>query len=260
MVKKLGRKQSLSNEDWLNTTANIESLVTFEEISAVEQQAVADILAQAKGKKVAYAWSGGKDSIVLGALCEQAGITDCVLGISNLEFPAFLDWVDKNKPAGLEIMNTGIDMEWLAKNQHLIFPDAPGLARWCEEIHIKVQTLYFRQQNLDMLLLGRRKAEGNFCGRGGNIYTNGKGITYFSPLSDWSHEHILAYIHYNKLPLPPFYEWVNGYKRGTHAWPMRPGCKTKEEGWRETYIIAPEIVKAAAEHIESAKAFLEGVE
>ena len=41
--------------------------------------------------------------------------------------------------------------------------------------------------------------------------TDGKGITRFSPLSDWSHEHILAFIHYHQLPLPPIYGWANGY-------------------------------------------------
>jgi len=255
----LGRKQSISNEQWIKAMGDIKNIVTEAEIKNLEKQTITDIKAKTKNKKSAYAWSAGKDSIVLGALCEKAGITACVMGVCNLEFADFMAWVDQNKPSGLQIINTGLDMDWLEKNQDLIFPDAAGLARWCREIHIKAQTIYFKEHKLDVLLQGRRKADGNFVGRGDNIYTNGKGITDYSPLSDWPHEMVLAYIAYNSLSLPPIYDWVNGYKRGTHAWPMRPGCKTKEEGWQEIYEIDPAIVTNAAQRIESAKKFLGGI-
>jgi len=256
----LGRKSTLTNEQWLTAVANIKSIVSADEINQLEKDTISEIKTKAEGKKAAYAWSGGKDSIVLSALCEKAGIADCVMGVCNLEFAEFTTWVEQNKPTGLEIINTGLNMDWLEKNQDLIFPDAAGLARWCREIHIKAQTMYFKKHKLDVLLQGRRKADGNFVGRGDNIYTNGKGVTNYSPLSDWSHEMLLAYIAYNNLPLPPIYDWVNGYKRGTHAWPMRPGCKTKNEGWQEIYEIDPAIVIDAAQRIESAKEFLGGVE
>jgi 3'-phosphoadenosine 5'-phosphosulfate sulfotransferase (PAPS reductase)/FAD synthetase len=257
--KKLGKKNTLTNEQWLEAVANIKNLVSLDELKKLEKKTIADIKAAVKGKKAAYAWSGGKDSLVLAALCEKAKVADCVLGRCNLEFQPFMEWIDENKPAGLEIINTGLDMEWLVKNQNLIFPDAAGLAAWCQAIHLKAQTQYYRKHNLDALILGRRKADGNFVGRGSNIYTNGKGVTNFSPIADWSHEMVLAYIAYYEIPLPPIYDWINGYKRGTHAWPMRPGCKTKEEGWREIHAIDPALVEGAAEHIPAAKQFLEGV-
>ena len=101
--------------------------------------------------------------------------------------------------------------------------------------------------------------DGNFVGRGDNIYTNGKGVVNFSPLAKWSHEMVLAYIAYHELPLPPIYGWINGYKRGTHAWPMRPGCKTKEEGWQEIHSIDPTLVEAAVRaDIKSAIEFMKG--
>ena len=73
-------------------------------------------------------------------------------------------------------------------------------------------------------------------------------------------EHILAYIHYHQLPLPPIYGWKNGYLCGTHPWPARQWTGSIENGWREVYDIDPGIVLAAAEKIDSARAFLKGVQ
>ena len=107
-----------------------------------------------------------------------------------------------------------------------------------------------------MLLLGRRKADGNYVGKSDNIYTNAQGITRYSPLSEWTHEQILAYIHYYKLSLPPIYEWKNGYLCGTHPWPARQWTGSIENAWKEVYEIDSSIVFHAAEYFESAKAFL----
>lgn len=109
----------------------------------------------------------------------------------------------------------------------------------------------------DMLLLGRRRADGNYVGKGSNIYTDGKGVTRYSPLSDWSHEAILAFIHYHKVPVPPIYEWQNGYSCGTHPWPARQWTGSVENGWKEVFEIDGRIVIDAAKTIPSAREFLE---
>src|SRR5690606_40965866 len=79
------------------------------------------------------------------------------------------------------------------------------------------------------------------------------------PLSDWRHEHILAYIHYHRLALPPIYDWPDGYRLGTHPWPARQHTRSVEDGWRQIYFIDPSIVISAAAKIESAQAFLGGL-
>ena len=124
----------------------------------------------------------------------------------------------------------------------------------------RAQREYFKAHELDVIILGRRRADGNYVGRNSNIYTDGKGVTRFSPLAAWKHEHILAYIHYHQLPLPPIYGWKNGYLCGTHPWPARQWTGSIENGWREVYDIDPSIVLAAAEKIDSARAFLKGVQ
>lgn len=255
----LGKKQRTSNDDWLNMVSIIKSCVLESDIKKLEAETIEDIINKTKGKKAAYAWSAGKDSIVLGALCEKAGITDCMLGICNLEYPAFINWINDNKPAGLEIINTEQDMAWLIKHPEMLFPDAAMASRWFSIVQHRAQNKYFAEHKLDVILLGRRKADGNYVGKGSNIYTDGKGTTRFSPLSEWTHEQLLAYIAYNNLKLPPIYGWVNGYKCGTHPWPARQWTGSTENAWQEIYSIDPVIVQEAAVHFESAKLFLEGL-
>ena len=257
----LGRKQSIDNSAWLEAVATIEDAVSREELDALTAAAVADIKAHTEGKAAAYAWSAGKDSIVLGKLCEAAGVTDCMIGVCDLEYPAFAAWIEEHKPAGCEVINTHQDIDWLVKHQEMLFPkDSAAAGRWFSIVQHRAQREYFKAHELDVIILGRRRADGNYVGRNSNIYTDGKGVTRFSPLAAWSHEHILAFISYHKLPLPPIYGWKNGYLCGTHPWPARQWTGSIENGWREVYDIDPSIVIAAAEKIDCARTFLKGVQ
>lgn len=257
----LGRKQNIKNDAWLEAVANIEDAVSRQELDALVDATVEDIRAKTSGKNAAYAWSAGKDSIVLGKLCEMAGVTSGMIGVCNLEYPAFMKWVDENKPEGCEVINTGQDLEWLSKHPEMLFPqNSTTAARWFSIVQHRAQREYFAAHDLDIIILGRRRADGNYVGRKSNIYTDGKGVTRYSPLADWSHEHILAFIHYHRLPLPPIYGWHNGYLCGTHPWPARQWTGSEENGWREVYNIDKEIVITAAERLPGAKAYMEVAE
>lgn len=254
----LGRKQRIKNSEWLNAMENIESLVSKKDLESLVKKTVADIKKKTKGKKAAFAWSAGKDSLVLGQICHMAGINACVLVVCNLEYPAFLKWVEGNKPPELEIINTGQDLRWLSNHPHMLFPqDSKTAAQWFHIVQHRGQARYYKDHELDVLLLGRRRVDGNYVGKGENIYTNGQGVTRYSPLSEWSHEQVLAFIHYYNVALPPIYEWKNGYLCGTHPWAARQWTGSVENGWKEIYEIDRSVVKEAAEHIPSAKAFLE---
>lgn len=193
MEKVLGRKQNIRNEDWINAMQHIEDLVKKEELDTLVDQTVSEILEQTEGKKAAFAWSGGKDSLVLERVCEMAGIHECIMAVCNLEYPAFMEWVESHKPEKLEIINTGQNMDWLLKHQNMLFPQKSNVAaQWFHMVQHRGQARYYKTHDLDMLLLGRRRVDGNYVGKGSNIYTDGKGVTRYSPLSDWSHEAILA--------------------------------------------------------------------
>lgn len=256
----LGRKQRIKNSDWIGTFGKIEQLVSKKELDQLVEKTVKEIKKKTKGKKAAYAWSGGKDSLVLGEICQRAGITPCVLVICNLEYQAFIEWVEAHKPQELSVINTGQDIKWLAGHLQMLFPqDSKFAARWFQIVQHRGQTKYYKEQGLDMLLLGRRRADGNYVGKGDNIYTNGQGVTRYSPLSDWTHEQVLAYIHYYNLEMPPIYDWKNGYLCGTHPWPARQWTGSVENAWAEIREIDSSIVAEAAEHIQSAKDFLENL-
>lgn len=254
MTGTLGRKQRIKNSDWIEVLGKIEQLISRTELDQLVNDTVKEIREKTVGKNAAFAWSGGKDSLVLEKVCYMADVNACMLVICDLEYQAFLQWVTDNMPPKLSIINTGQNIEWLAAHPQMLFPqDSKTAAQWFHMVQHRGQAQYYKENNLDIMLLGRRKADGNYVGKGDNIYTNGQGITRYSPLSGWSHEQILAFIHYYNVALPPFYKWQNGYLCGTHPWAARQWTGTEENGWKEIYEIDQEIVKEAAKTFSGAR-------
>lgn len=257
MTGTLGRKQRIKNSDWIEVLGKIEQLISRTELNQLVNDTVKEIREKTVGKNAAFAWSGGKDSLVLEKVCYMADVNACVLVICDLEYQAFLQWVTDNMPPELSIINTGQNIEWLTAHPQMLFPqDSKTAAQWFHMVQHRGQAQYYKENNLDIMLLGRRKADGNYVGKGDNIYTNGQGITRYSPLSDWSHEQILAFIHYYNVALPPFYKWKNGYLCGTHPWAARQWTGTEENGWKEIYEIDQEIVKEAAKTFSGARKYI----
>ena len=256
----LGRKQTSKNSDWLYAMEHIEELISRREVNNYANIAIERIANAAKGKKAAYAWSAGKDSIVLGKLCEQAGVKDCFFGHCDLEFPAYLDWALSHKPEGCEVINTGIDLDWLAQHPELMFvDDAASLNRWYGMLQRKTFTTYFEEHGADVLIVGHRVMDGNTCGKDYTIRKK-SGETRFSAIGDWPHEAVLGFIHYNGLELPPTYQWEDGWVFGPTPWPIWGRPDSHEAGFKLIYDLDPSIVVKAAEKIPAARAFLEGRE
>ncbi len=230
----LGRKQRIKNDEWIEAIGKIEQTVSWKELDQLVNKTVKDIKKKTKRKKAAYAWSGGKDSLVLGEICQQAGINSCVLVVCNLEYKAFTEWVEAHKPPELSVINTGQDMKWLAGHLQMLFSqDSKYVALWFQIVQHRGQAKYYKENQLDMLLLGRRRADGDYVGT--------------------------AYIHYHKLVMPPIYDWKNGYLCSTHPWPARQWTGGIENAKAEIYEIDSSIVTEAAEHTQSAEEFLENL-
>lgn len=260
MTRILGRKQRIDNTQWLEAAARVEELVSRAELDEAVAAATEEIKRTVAGKKTAFAWSGGKDSLVIEGICKDLGIEDCVFGHNELEYPAFLSWCMKHKPGKCEVINTGQNLDWLAVRPAMLFPNSSAVvSRWFELVQKTAIRRYSNAHQLDMIIVGHRKADGNFVGRGSNICSNSAGVTRFSPLADWPHELVLAYIHYRNIPIPPIYGWKDGYRCGTHPWPSRMGMESVADGWSDVYGIDPSIVEQAATKIDSAARFLEGV-
>jgi hypothetical protein len=106
-----------SNSLWQEVFDNIEDYVSKKEVESFASDTISDIRSTIKGKKSAYGWSAGKDSIVLDDLCRKAGMKKSVMAMTQLEFPAFVNWVLANKPEGCEIRITHHNLKWLAQHQ-----------------------------------------------------------------------------------------------------------------------------------------------
>jgi 3'-phosphoadenosine 5'-phosphosulfate sulfotransferase (PAPS reductase)/FAD synthetase len=259
-------RQFATNEQFQHAWQNIEDIISFSEIDALIASTLDEIAQVTKDKKVAYAWSGGKDSQALSAVLSIEAVARglrferCMIALADdFEFPAFLEWLDEYMPEQCSQITTNTTWAWLKKNPHMLFPNDTKLTgRWFKKVQHSGQETYFHQENLDMLILGRRRADGNYVdkGDGTGIYSNARGVTYYSPLRHWTHEQVLAACHYYLMPLPPFYEWENGWRNGTGPWPAREDTKTIANGWRMVYGIDPDIVTEAANHLPSARDFL----
>lgn len=260
----LGRRYRVKPEHWTEVWRNIERYVSRDEVAAASAQKVREIRRITAGKKCAIAWSGGKDSLVVQELAARAGIRQGVFAYTKLEYPAFMKWVLEHKPADVEAVCSGQDLAWLARNPDFLFPGnkkRQNIARWYSIVQHACQNRYYREHQLDMLLLGRRLADGNIVKRneaGDFVYTNGQGITLYNCIAEWPHELTLGFIVYNKIPMPPVYEWKDGFYLGTHSWNQRdPRDNSDLTAWREVYEIDPSIVKEAAAYFPAAKLVME---
>lgn len=212
------------------------------------------------GKKVAVSWSGGKDSIVVQHMCQQIGIKRVFWIRTNLEYPEVIRWIDKYGPDNLEVVNTGQDLKWLAKNQHMLFPQHKKIALiWFRIVQNAGQKWYFENNEIDMLLAGGRIKDGNKPGEDG-MNLDEHGVIRYAPIYDWNHEDVLAYVEYFNIKWPPLYQWANGFQVGTGPWAAREYTGSIQNGWKEIYNINPLIVKKSAKYITSASEFLKNLD
>lgn len=256
----LPRKQASDQADWLTALASAQADPrTPERASELVEKAAADVRARLGlfGRKPAYGWSGGKDSLVLEVVCAAAGIDDGVLVISDLEYPAFLAWATDNMPHGLSVEVRPWDLSWLAKHPEMLFPTTSAVAsRWFSGVQHWGQRRYVARRSVDVLLMGRRRSDGNYCGKGSDAYRDKAGFVRWSPIAHWSHEDVLTVLAGYSIGLPPCYTWPRGFRVGTGSWAARQWCPTPAEGWAEVYSIDPTVVEGAASMIPSAAVFL----
>jgi 3'-phosphoadenosine 5'-phosphosulfate sulfotransferase (PAPS reductase)/FAD synthetase len=252
------RKQALADAAaWQATRDRAREEWPDARLDELLEQTVTAVRAATRGKRAAYGWSGGKDSIALGHVAELAGVEDSCMAMSNLEFPAFLAWVTDHMPDGLTVVNTGHGLAWLARNPRMLFPQGEPGWRWFKEINHAGQRRYYHAHKLDILLLGRRHADSNFCGpKGKHVYTDREGITRYSPLATWSHTAVFALIEREQLPMPPVYDWPRGYQVGTGAWPARQWTRDQDHGFEEVWTIDPDVIRAAAPELPAAADWL----
>lgn len=239
------QKQRSTQADWVGAVRDAYQRPDVPRARRLVEGAVAWLRQATEGYHVAYGWSGGKDSQGLRIVCEAAGITECVLVISELEYPAFLTWATDHMPWGCTVEARPLDLAWLARNPDMLFPaDAKTAARWFRLVQHTGQRAYARQAGIDALVLGRRTADGNHTG--GGRYRDRAGFDRISPIAGWSHEDLLCVLGAHRAPLPPCYGWPRGFRVGTGAWPARQWTRDRAHGWREVASIDAGVAELAA--------------
>tara|TARA_R110001592_G_scaffold87052_2_gene256965 strand:+ start:6515 stop:7297 length:783 start_codon:yes stop_codon:yes gene_type:complete len=254
----LGRKQKEKNENFVNTFDNIESIISKGELDNAIDMTVQIMKKDIGNKKWGVAWSGGKDSVVLDMVCQEIGQFPSCIGMTNeLEYPEFMQFVTDYMPNDLKVYTSGHTLKWLSDNLEWLFPkDSQQAAKWFKAIQHKAQNDFFKDKNLDMLLTGRRKLDMNYIGKNQQYKNKSTGVVRYSPLSEWSHELILAAIKYYDLPVSPSYSWKNGWVVGSGCWAARQWTGSTRQGWTEIYEIDPSIVHKASRYIKSAEHYV----
>ena len=261
MKKVLKTKLAKGNSNQLraHVFGNIADYISRDEVQEATENVVHEMCEVTDGKKVAFGWSAGKDSIVIADLCKLAGINNSIMALSRLEFPEFERWAKANRPGNCQIIYTKHDIRWLSEHQDRLFPESSkGDNIWFQEIQRDSIKRYYRENSLDMMVLGRRTADGNSIPQ--KIQKKKDGQVTYCPIRDWPHELLLGYIVYNELPSPPLYDWEDGWVYGTHPWPLRKQRPPSVMGsWKSVYDIDHTVVERASEYIESARIFLDSI-
>lgn len=261
-AQRLNRKQVSPNQDqWWDIWHRCDRMVSREHVNARVKRAAGMIdtlrtVLPGHGR-VAFAWSGGKDSLALEIVCREAGIKECVFVITDLEWPEFLQWATDNMPDGCSVVHRPeINLPWLADHPDMLFPpDAQASGKWFANVQHVGQRSYYLAAELDLILMGRRRLDGNYTGKTGLTASRSRGRTY-NPLYDWSHEETLALLKHYRVNMPPTYSWPRGFQVGTGPWPARQFCRDVNHGWWEVQKIDPSIVHQAAKVLPSAAEYL----
>lgn len=260
----LTKKQRVKdNEEWLNAFNHCTDKISLSEIKELEHNTIKLIKDVAKKYvNVCSGWIAGKDSLALDRVLSKAGIDYTpVMWQGVNQYPAMARWIAYNKPDNLIIETIDkFTLEFLNEHPDYLFCQNGTRQKWMAEKWRRYKA-DIKKHGFDLFIVGRRIKDGNICGSKESGYVVSKEFDTFSPLAEWTHEHVLAYIKYENIQLPPLYKWDRGFLIGSVAmgeWTERPALNmTVSQVWEELYAIDKSIVLNAADTLKSAKEFLE---
>lgn len=254
-------KRNSTELEWNDAVSNPK--VSKEHVDQLLSKTISEINTFIGNKKVAVAYSGGKDATVLLEVMKRSNVPFSVFNVlTEVEYPQFRKWLDDQDIPNYQEVIVPIDWQWVNKNEHMLFPRDSKLAgRWYQIVQHKGQKHYATNNDIDVLILGRRKADGNYVGPKGKNYYKKKTESFyrFSPISDWTHEEAMAFINYYNLDLAPIYKYPNGFRNGTHPIPARVNTTSDKEALDELMQIDKKIVEDMAKNnVKIAVEYLEG--
>lgn len=262
------RKRQATTEQWLEAWQHANAVPDHagaHELVAIAVDRVRAAVAKTGARRPAYAWTGGKDSLGLEIVCRAAGVNVAMIGCTRLEYPSMERWIDAHAPPGLDVQRMPFDLAWLAARQErwcLPYTQKDAYL-WYSAVNWNSQRAWCERTGCDLLLNGRRKADGNNMGRGGYQETKySSGTVKFAPCGDWTHEDLLNVLVVHRVELPPIYQHARGWLVGSGCWAKRRALQdgdtvNRHETWREVWCADRDVVREAAGTIVGARRFLE---
>lgn len=199
--------------------------ITYEQIKLLTKNTIRrlkQVLGDNKYQSIGLAWSGGKDSIVLSHLLDNHQIyyDKSIIALYHYQYPSFERWIrdKKNQPRNLEFSKmVGVDTRKLNNDQKFLFPETKKETSYAyTKDRWNIQKKFALENNLDVMLYGRRNQDRNNTGVNGLL--KHKDFDRYSPIYDWTNEELMAYIHYNNIELPEIYLYHDGFELGTEPW------------------------------------------
>lgn len=261
----VGRKQNATNESWVAALAAARERCDRGRAEALVERAAEYVRQElpSLGSSAAFAWSGGKDSIALARVARAAGIDRCFLVASHLEYPSFEDWLTRHSPPGLDVLRIPLDLAWLRSHPDLLLPYTYRQQQeWFRLMQWNGQRKWCTEHGIDVLVMGRRKIDGNYVGKG-CINRTKHGFVKWSPLCDWSHEDVLDVIVGYDEELPPVYDYPRGWRVATGPWAKRRCLQlddveeAKRQCWHEVWTADADVVREAATMLDQARSFMD---
>lgn len=210
-----------TNQEWVNAYNNATSLIPISRINELEKKAILNIIKTSHNfTNICNGWCGGKDSLVLQKLIDKSMIQSTPIHWEySEEFPCVRDWYKSNRPKNciVEVLRF-FDLNFLENNNDYLFCKGNTRKEWISKKLI-IQDKDIKKYQFDLFITGRRKLDGNQCGKKENNYlTKKQNYSVFNPIAEWTNEELLAYLRYNNIELPPSYWFKTGFISGTGAW------------------------------------------
>lgn len=256
-MKKLKAKHYNTQSEWMYVWNHYDEIRTKAQIEELIAETVAEIHAVCDGKNAAYAWSGGKDSIALQIVCEDAGIKKGFCAYNPLYFSESINFFITHKPDGIVLYDSGEDVNWLAEHPAFLFPKG-GSLRWNVRTHLKYQPIYCKENNIDILMMGKRSQDGNVVAKE-LVHTSPQGVNIYCPIRKWTHEDVICAIRYRGKELSPIYFTEEGFHYGDTKFAVMSPFKGESvsTAWHRIYKIEPQkVFDSATAGIPSAIQYL----
>ena len=253
---KLKDKTHARSDEWAYAFEHIEEFITRQEVIDRFSQTCDFVRRMVRGRTAGFGWSGGKESVVLADIMRNVGIDTCCFGFNScFSYPSFVEWTNRNMPAGCEVYDCAERFNYAVMLERGMEAFSDDLRQYSRFIDLNDRTVYPRfceKHGLDVFIMGTRKADNNICGKAPDYVTTAKKRNWlrFSPMAEWTTEEVLGYIRYFRggyEALAPQYQYPNGWHYGSDA-PiyLHLEGRTRQQMWAEVYRNDKRVVERAA--------------